>query len=381
LNNYRQNIRTSDSTTFVEPSEILNIVLIFGLIYSLLKNKERLNTYFEKILIVLFLITPLIFSFIRLNDYGSEYHLFMISSYTNSIVLSGFLIISFFSRHRLLFLISSVLIIFSIGSLPSTLYFFDVTHNPFVGMIQLRFISGLVSFVTYFVVSLKLISNLVKSKFDGLGYLLLFGLPVSIIGSIRIWMFSTHPDSLSTEVLYSEFIFLLLCILIGQYLFLWVIRSMNQLDISVIKGNVHRGGKNLINIFKLTIVSILLPLLNYIMVVVFEYYTVSQFIGLIGLIVSIFILYLLVTTSLLLINSVKSNSGDSIELTLDKNFLNTEFKTMSVLILVNLVVLFLVRFFQLDIINLSVPMGVITLITSIVLLITLNRIGKRLVEF
>lgn len=366
--NYQQHF--GDVPSLIETSQLVQISIIFVILYSLQKNKGLLNTNFEKILLILFFVstsTP-----ISINS-------------IETIILSVFLIISFFTRHRVLFLIISILMSFySIEMLLGVFSpnFYEFTPPPFLLINQFIIIGGFVGFVTYFVVGLKLILTLVNSKFDGLGYFLLSGLSISIIGSFPLLMtFTFFPENFPTlEFLYPILMSLVLCTLTGQYLFLWGTRSINQSDISIIKENVHRGGKNLINIVKLTILSILLPLLNYILIVVFEFYNVSQFIGLIGLIVSIIILYLLVTTSLLLINSVKSNSGDSIVFKTEKNFLNSEFKILSILILVNLVVFLIFQVFQLDIIDLSIPMGVITLITSIVLLFTFNNIGKKLME-
>jgi len=249
-------------------------------------------------------------------------------------------------------------------------------------MIPLKIVTSLVGFVTYLMVSIKLISNLVKSKFDGLGYLLLIGLPISIVFSSKLLLSSTHPDfDLSnTDSLFSQVLVVVFGVLMGFYLILWVVPSIDESDILILKGKVRRGGKNLINIVKLNIISILLPLLNYILVVVFDSYEISQFIGFIGLILSLFMLYLLITTSLTLINSVKSNSSDSVVVKTDKTFLNSEFKTLSILVSINLILFLLVQIFQLDIIDLSIPMGVVTLITSIVMLFTLNNIGKKLVE-
>lgn len=369
--NYQQSF--GDVPSLIETSQPVQIIIIFVILYSLQKNKGLLNTNFEKILLILFFVSPLVPTTTPFSINSKE------------TILSVFLIISFFTRHRVLFLIISILMSFySIEMLLGVFSpnFYEFTPPPFLLTYQFIIIGGFVGFVTYFVVGLKLILTLVNSKFDGLGYFLLSGLSISIIGSFPLLMtFTFFPENFPTlEFLYPILMSLVLCTLTGQYLFLWGTRSINQSDISIIKENVHRGGKNLINIVKLTSLSILLPLLNYILIVVFEFYNVSQFIGLIGLIVSIIILYLLVTTSLLLINSVKSNSGDSIVFKTEKNFLNSEFKILSILILVNLVVFLIFKVFQLDIIDLSIPMGVITLITSIVLLFTFNNIGKKLME-
>lgn len=363
--NYQQHF--GDVPSLIETSQLVQISIIFVILYSLQKNKGLLNTNFEKFLLILFFVSP------------------PISINSKETILSVFLIISFFTRHRVLFLIISILMSFySIEMLLGVFSpnFYEFSPPPFLLINQFIIIGGFVGFVTCFVVGLKLVLTLVNSKFDGLGYFLLSGLSISIIGSFPLLMtFTFFPENFPTlEFLYPILMSLVFCTLTGQYLFLWGTRSINQSDISIIKENVHRGGKNLINIVKLTILSILLPLLNYILIVVFEFYNVSQFIGLIGLIVSIIILYLLVTTSLLLINSVKSNSGDSIVFKTEKNFLNSEFKILSILILVNLVVFLIFQVFQLDIIDLSIPMGVITLIMSIVLLFTFNNIGKKLME-
>ena len=384
LHNYSQSTTSLISYLKLYPfSQILSLFVLIGFIISLLINTDILNNRLGKILIITYFLPPIIG--LQLNEiYVGEYYLFGISQNFYSILMFVLLIISFLSRHKLVFIISSVLIIMSIGYLiplfsPS---YYPEEYTPYVGEIPLKIVTSLVGFVTYLMVSIKLISNLVKSKFDGLGYLLLIGLPISIVFSSKLLLSSTHPDfDLSnTDSVFSEVSVGVFGILMGFYLILWVVRSIDESDISILKGNVHRGGKNLINIVKLNIISILLPLLNYILVVVFESYEISQFIGFIGLILSLFILYLLTTTSLSLINSVKSNSSDSVVVKTDKTFLNSEFKTLSILVSINLILFLLVQIFHLDIIRLSIPMGVVILITSIVMLFTLNNIGKKLVE-
>ena len=118
INNYSQS--TSSLISYLKGyhlSEILSLFLLIGLIISLLINTDILNNRPGKILIITYFILPSISGLLKLNEIYSEYYLSNISVYFYSILMFVLLIISFLSRHKLVFIISSVLIIISIGYL------------------------------------------------------------------------------------------------------------------------------------------------------------------------------------------------------------------------------------------------------------------------